>query len=350
MRSPDYQSLKLLEQLKKCHTILRNLGRSEERKDIYYAQRFKNLTTEPKYGQPDTRIKIAIIDNGADKLRSTIKNNIANGQSFVTADSETGTRKLPWSMVADPHGTQMASLIKKANPFCRLYIARVGRGHKDIAPENAAKVSTSCHIFRQNNFLAYANIDFQAVEWAIEQEVDVISISWIIKEHNEHLKNAIQDALNGSRKHHPILVFCSTADEGVYAGKSYPADYDGTVSVAATDKYGRISKASQPGVDILVPGEDVEAEGPSYMGKYIKATVSGSSVATALASGIASLALLLLRTFNNPDNRSLEEMSEKAGIMKVFAKMNSEINGIQLFDLFPEDDSELPFAWKISNF
>ena len=43
-------------------------------------------------------------------------------------------------MVADPHGTQMASLITEVNPFCRLYIARVGKARKDILPENAAKV------------------------------------------------------------------------------------------------------------------------------------------------------------------------------------------------------------------
>lgn len=195
-----------------------------------------------------------------------------------------------------------------------------------------------------------ADKDLQAVEWAIEKKVDIISISWVTTQHNERLREAIKNAVRGSATHHPILVFCSTADEGVYSGKIYPADFEGTMRVAATDKYGTIRSASQPRVDILVPGEDIEAEGPSYMGEYVKSTVSGSSVATALASGIASLALLLLRTYNETDARSLKVFSEKEGIMRVFAKMNSEVNGIQLSDLIPNDINQLSGAWDISKF
>jgi hypothetical protein len=43
-------------------------------------------------------------------------------------------------MVADPHGTQMASLIQTVNPWARLYIARVGRRRDDIDSEKAAEV------------------------------------------------------------------------------------------------------------------------------------------------------------------------------------------------------------------
>lgn len=140
----------------------------------------------------------------------------------------------------------------------------------------------------------------QAIHWAIEQKVDVISISWVMKKNHPELEEAVRRALNrkGEHPHRPILVFCSTADEGVYSGTVYPAAYDGVVNVAATDQYGRMTPASANGVDILVPGQDIVAEGPSYMDKYITSSVSGSSVATATAAGIASLALLLLRTFN----------------------------------------------------
>jgi hypothetical protein len=199
-------------------------------------------------------------------------------------------------------------------------------------------------------FWTQADINMQAVEWAIEQKVDIISISWITKKYVEQLEKAIEKAVGESADRHPILVFCSTADEGAYAGKVDPADHKGTVSVAATDKYGHMRPASQAGVNILVPGEDIVAEGPSYMGKYTSGTVSGSSVATALASGIASLALLLLRTFNEVDQTALNEFFKKEGIMRVFTKMNSEINGIQLSNLFPDDSSQLPGEWEMSKF
>ena len=83
-------------------------------------------------------IKIAIIDNGTDSLRSTIANNIADGISFM--EDEDG-RRLPWWTVSDPHGTQMASLIQQVNPHCLLYCARVGKERNDIKHSPAEKVS-----------------------------------------------------------------------------------------------------------------------------------------------------------------------------------------------------------------
>lgn len=91
---------------------------------------------------PDRRIKVAIIDNGADKIRSPIGPWIDKGISYVSSD-RLGETPRPWWMVADAHGTQMASLINNVNPYCRLYIARVGKGRADIDPKKAAKVSSS---------------------------------------------------------------------------------------------------------------------------------------------------------------------------------------------------------------
>jgi len=55
-------------------------------------------------------------------------------------DVVAGTRRLPWWMVADPHGTQMASLVQRVNPYCRLYPVRIGRGRNDFEEEAAIKV------------------------------------------------------------------------------------------------------------------------------------------------------------------------------------------------------------------
>jgi hypothetical protein len=95
-------------------------------------------------------IKIAIIDNGVDKVRTNLFENIENGISFVTTLRR--GNMLPWWMVADPHGTQMASLILKVNPFCRFFIARVGRSRDDIDPEHAAKASKSESFYSQVTF------------------------------------------------------------------------------------------------------------------------------------------------------------------------------------------------------
>ncbi|RAL64408.1 hypothetical protein DID88_001884 [Monilinia fructigena] len=52
-------------------------------------------------------------------------------------------------------------------------------------------------------------------------------------------------------------------------------------------------------IEILAPGEDIVADGPSYTDRYVEGTVSGSSVATALAAGIASLALFMIKISND---------------------------------------------------
>ena len=114
--------------------------------NMQHVERLKMYTTAPTRSIsgpfPDHRIKVAIIDNGADRIRSRIGEMIAKGVSYVTADLLGSDRILPWWMVSDAHGTQMASLIGQTNPYCRLYIAHVGKGRKDILTKNSTKVST----------------------------------------------------------------------------------------------------------------------------------------------------------------------------------------------------------------
>lgn len=267
----------MIQKLNACHSFLSQLKNTE------YAEKFQSLQASDSNRNESLKlIKVAIIDNGTDKFRFRIRNAIERGVSYVKADVESADRILPWWMVSDPHGTQMASLIVAANPWCRLFIARVGKGRRDILPEDAA----------------------QAVHWAIEHSVDVISISWVIKGEFEELRKAIEAATKKN-----ILVFCSTADKGAWSGPVYPAGYDGTVRVSATDKYGNFMPASDKGgVIIPVPGEDIPTYGPSYMGDDIKkGTVSGSSVATALAAGIASLSIMMLLIFNDTTKDSLKQ-------------------------------------------
>ncbi|KAI1746884.1 subtilisin-like protein [Xylaria castorea] len=286
-------------------------------------------------GQPDKRIKVAIIDNGADKIRASVGEMIAKGISYVTADRFGSDRILPWWMVSDSHGTHMASLIGQINPYCRLYIARVGKGRNDIDPKIGAK----------------------AVRWALEQKVDIISISWTTRTEDKELSKAIADATGESARRR-TLIFCSTSDEGLYSDGIWPVDYDDVVSVSATDRWGRLTPKTQGRrtVDIQIPGENIEALGASYIGTA-RPTVSGSSVATALAAGIASLALLLLRTYNDLNEEQTRKFYTREGILRIFNKMDANKGGIQLSKLFPRDTRDVDVThqtlathWKFANF
>ena len=173
------------------------------------------------------------------------------------------------------------------------------------------------------------------------------------------LKTAIQNAATGtSRKNgRPILIFCSTADEGEYSGAVYPADYPEVIRVSATDKYGhRMTTAQADEVNVLVPGDDFESDAPSYIHesgeKRSIPRVSGSSVATALAAGIASLALVLLRIFNGAEEPAIELFQEKEKMLRVFKKMQSTnaTTGVLLSKLFPPTLIELREKWNMTEF
>lgn len=328
---PQYdEKLELLTKLEVCHDFLRRMTQKAKDDTRYgttygnYDESFRQLKHEPGLDKP-ALIKVAIIDNGADKFRQKIREVIEKGVSYVKADSESAHRILPWWMVSDPHGTQMAYLVAKANPWCRLYIARVGKSRKDILPEDAV----------------------EAVKWAVEQGVDVISISWITKGDFPELKLAIEEAA----KH--ALVFCSTADEGTWANPVFPACYEGTIRVSATDRYGNLMPASDHNaINIPVPGQNVPAFGPSYMGAVFAGTVSGSSVATALAAGMASLALLLLQVFNQTDRERLKEENfyNNEQIVKVLKRINATEKQPALFPTLTSELDQLPQRWKIENF
>lgn len=182
-------------------------------------------------------------------------------------------------------------------------------------------------------------------------------MSWTTPKNDSELEMAIKDAAD-DLSGRATLMFCSTADEGMLSDPIYPVDYNKVVSVSATDRWGHSTSKTMraKGVDIRIPGENIEAVGPAYIGT-VTPTVSGSSVATTLAAGIASLALLLLRTYNDLEDRDMKPFYTKQGIMRIFKKMDADKGGIQLSKLFPRETAEesstrktLAKNWNISNF
>jgi hypothetical protein len=86
-------------------------------------------------------VKVAVIDNGFDHWQSAITENIRLARSYVKESD--GVRK-PWYTASHAHGTQMASLIRKVNPNCDLYLYRIHSLPSDIEVECALQV---CHTF-----------------------------------------------------------------------------------------------------------------------------------------------------------------------------------------------------------
>lgn len=237
------------------------------------------------------RTKVAIIDNGVDIGQKKIASNIRKGRSFVSLHGSGWY--LPWFTSVHVHGTQMASLVVRVDPSCDLFVYRINSlPSGSIDARHAVEVSP-CFSYRFTRQQTRRLTPFpQAIEAAIEDQVDVINLSWSFNKNHEALKGAIDKAAD---RQHRALVFCAKSDE-LYADDVFPADYLSTISVAAATSRGRIGTEGSKAPDLLILGENMPAYGPDYLGtKDKEAKISGSSVATALASGMASLMLMLAK-------------------------------------------------------
>ncbi|KAL5085666.1 hypothetical protein Trisim1_010012 [Trichoderma cf. simile WF8] len=214
----------------------------------------------------------------------TLWSRIKDGQSFV----EESSRVSPWLFASNPHGTQMANLICAIDPWCDLYVAKVTEGRAGILPARVAR----------------------AIRWAIDKNVDIISMSFAISEKIEELEDACSAAYAQG-----IVLLCSTHDEGLAVSDTYPASFHNTITITACDDYGKVLRPGPQGAtssfSYKVQGQSVAAGVIPFLDSddYI----SGSSVATAITAGLSSLILSCNRIAkDNPEHPDSKKGTPKS--------------------------------------
>ena len=225
----------------------------------------------------ETNIKVAIIDNGVDSTLPTLSKAVKAG---VCLDEDFLGHQDPWWLASHPHGTQMANFIHQLDPFCHLYIAKVCDETTRVNPDKVADVSTA--FFMEGYGVSNPS---QAIDWAKEQKVDIISISITMPTSSQRLQKAIEYA-----KSDDIVIFGSRGDQGNNQERVYPADYAEVISISSLTQFGKRAQSTESNASYFLQGENVRiiAE-PCYLEPQRYA--SGSSVATALAAGVAALIL-----------------------------------------------------------
>ncbi|KAF5647835.1 calcium-independent phospholipase [Fusarium tjaetaba] len=143
----------------------------------------------------------------------------------------------------------------------------------------------------------------QAVRWATDCGVDIISISWTIETpvpgnpEMESLQQAVRRASN-----HNIVMFCSTSDQGSMTNdhNCYPGDFGGCIRIGSASNTGdAMAWVKVEKVDFLLPGSNVPfsvTEGKTNLHE------SGSSIATAAASGLAAFLMACSWLLDEKDN------------------------------------------------
>lgn len=158
----------------------------------------------------------------------------------------------------------------------------------------------------------------KAIRWATECDVDIISMSWTIEtpvEGNEDMtlfRNAVDQA--AAKK---ILMFCSTSDQGSSTkDKCYPGAFGSCIKIGgATDTGEALSWVNAEKVDFLLPGKDLPFA--NNEGKIITRE-SGSSIATAAASGLAGL-LIFCNWLVDTENQHFQDPKNMEGAFRALA-------------------------------
>ena len=129
----------------------------------------------------------------------------------------------------------------------------------------------------------------------MRHEADIICISWTCAENLDDndigkLETKIQKAAKNS------LIFCATGDKGPFAERSYPAGFSVPIKICSCSISGMPSRnAESQNADFYVPAEDLDVPVPRYLNLGAKGAAQGSSAATAIAAGLATLILSLAR-------------------------------------------------------
>ncbi|MBY0021375.1 major intracellular serine protease [Paenibacillus jamilae] len=238
-------------------------------------------------------VKVAVLDTGCDADHPDLKARIIGGRNFT--DDDEGDPEIFKDY--NGHGTHVAGTIAAAENE---------NGVVGVAPE------ADLLIIKVLNKQGSGQYDWiiQGIYYAIEQKVDIISMSLGGPEDVPELHEAVKKAVASQ-----ILVICAAGNEGDGDDRTdelgYPGCYNEVISVGAInfDRHASEFSNSNNEVDLVAPGEDILSTVPG--GKY--ATFSGTSMATPHVAG----ALALIKQLANASfERDLTEPELYAQLIK----------------------------------
>ncbi len=228
-------------------------------KDSAVGWNIQMVNAEDTSEKAERKIKLALIDSGVDytdDIDVKLRKNFVPGHEEVSILYED----------ISGHGTSVAGIlaakdngegITGINPNLELYSAKV------LDEARMAPVSRVV----------------EAIYWAIENDVDIINISFGTTTDSEELYEAIRAAYDAG-----ILIVAAAGNSGVV---EYPAAYGEVIAVGSVDNMGNRSEGSAVGeaLELVAPGERVLSTGAFYG----VAVFSGTSMAAPHVAGIASL-------------------------------------------------------------
>ncbi|KUI56352.1 Major intracellular serine protease [Cytospora mali] len=249
-------------------------------------------------------IRVALIDDGVKSSYNKLDNNIHAGkagwqQPNPDNKQKKSTRGGPfrnYNSSQTGHGTVMAYYIKRVCPKVSFYIAKLDVTSRNTIDGDGKFVTFSC------------DSAAEAIHWAVEEDVDIISMSWSIEKDttiNSQAKPAelqLSEAINAAVNKH-ILLFCANPDKGkdFLENDTLPNSLNNNIFCigAATQDgvcWSRIDPEDRscnyflPGVELGIQVESKTRKNPDDPPRQWRKH-SGSSLSCALAAGLAAMIL-----------------------------------------------------------
>ncbi|KAH6976792.1 peptidase S8/S53 domain-containing protein [Ilyonectria destructans] len=267
-------------------------------------------TTQERRKDTDQRIKVAIIDSGVDRAHPKLKKFFDKGQittrSFIEGEPATSD--------VCGHGTHMVDLVLRVAPSAQIFMAK------------ALLSGQSTEMDRNQHLIA------EAIRYATHTEhADIISMSWGYQKEISVITNAIRDAF-----HHGKILLASASNTGSLSKESvaFPANLRQVICINSTDGYGNPSEfnpSPSPDRTLAVIGEGLSVACPPKIGGELR-VIRGTSAATAIAAGIATLILQYSRERANAGKavEAPHRLSHCDAMRKVFYGMAKDRQGYHI--------------------
>ncbi|KAK4205446.1 putative peptidase [Triangularia verruculosa] len=258
-----------------------------------FADEIQNVTV-PQTQHPllQKDVTVALIDDGVSIDTPTIVGKVIGGATFDRGQPDENGPS-PYFVSASGHGTVMADMICRVCPTAKLYVFKLEThlSHDPLADGPG-----------QNQIVARSAT--QAIHAAVDRGVDIISISWTVKKPKDRERDADLKDLGDAMKRAldaGILIFCAAGDAGNFSDEEYPYEFDRSriIRIGAATDDGRPWERSGDthSLNFIFPGCSVvsrHSSSNSPIPNHFQEN-TGSSVATALAAGLAALVLHCVR-------------------------------------------------------
>ncbi|MDV8110399.1 S8 family serine peptidase [Bacillus sp. BAU-SS-2023] len=195
-------------------------------------------------------IKIALLDSGVNEHKD-LNGVVKATKNFTNSDEKDNLN----------HGTPIAGILASNNNLKGIL--------NDIDIYNAKVINDNGSIEEENII--------NAIDWAIEKDIDIINMSFGFKHPSKKLENKINYAVQKN------IIIVASAGNRYGLNTDYPAKYENVISVGSIDSNLELSKFNPDGkIDFLAPGEKILST--CNMGEYKLYT--GTSFSAPFVTGI----------------------------------------------------------------